>query len=102
MKSNLMSPKEKVYLGFKLALRTDKNPVNLKCRKHGNVNYNPEKLGKHIDYLPACLGGTGMRVMEDTDELRLIKESLTINDLVACYPKQYQFYPTDAVMQTIV
>ena len=68
----LLSKKDKLYLGFKLALRTEERPVKLKCQKHGHVNYNPEKLGKHIDFLPACLGGTGVRVCEDTEELWMI------------------------------
>ena len=48
-----------MYLGFRLALRGEEKPVKLKCKTHGNINYNPEKLGKQVDFLPACLGGSG-------------------------------------------
>ena len=37
----IMSKKERICFGFKLAFKKELRPVKLKCKDHGTVNYNP-------------------------------------------------------------
>ena len=70
-----MTKKERVFFSFSLAFRKDKVPLKL-IKKNGDVNYNSEKLGKQIDFLPMCLDtiskrkdDIGQRYIKDTFDL---------------------------------
>ena len=61
-------------------------------------------MGRRIEFLPGCLDPKqeDLKYVPETLELHLIEQAKTIDDMVACYPKQYQFCPTETILEQMI
>ena len=110
-----MQLNKKQKLCFRLRLAMKKASSFKLFTKKGEVNLDPETLGRQIDVLPPCLdpdlpaesrnhNALSERYITGLNELSLLDgyTPLEMNDLFENYPVQVDFYPSERVLHQLL